>query len=125
MTSMTIYSYICGACGSKQEIARGMNDDELPVLCDICAFVMCRDWLVDFGRQRSGKNWPYFSYAAGVHPKQVPEMMKFDKEHGVSTEYLDGDPQMKSPSHRRKYCEAHGLFDRNAGLSDPVPARCR
>jgi len=122
---MTLYSYICPACRNKQEVARHMNDDELPVLCEKDGFVMRRDYKADFSNRQPCGNWPYYSYAAGVHPKQVPEMMKFDKEHGVSTEYLDGDPQMKSPGHRKKYCEAHGLFDRNAGLNDPVPARCR
>ena len=123
---MTIYSYICEACGHKQEVGRGMNDDELPVLCNVCGFVMHRDWQADFGRQYHGDIWPMESYAAGVHPKQIPDMVKFDKEHGVPTDYSeDGDPVFRGPKHRRKYCEAHGLFDRNAGLSDPVPARCR
>ncbi len=123
---MTTYSYICEACGHKQEIARGMNDDELPVLCNQCSFVMQRDWSADFGRKRNCGNWPFASYAAGVHPKQVPEMMAFDKKHEVPTDYTeDGDPLFTGPNHRRKYCEAHGLFDRNAGLSDPVPASCR
>ena len=123
---MAIYSYICDACGHKKEVARGMNDDELPVLCDICSFVMCRDWQADFGRQHFGDIWPMASYAAGVNPKQIPEMRMFDAKHEVPTDYTeDGDPVFKSPGHRRKYCQAHGLFDRNAGHSDPVPARCR
>jgi len=123
---MTIYSYICGACGNKQEVGRGMNDDELPVLCNKCSFVMSRDYKTDFGRQHHGDIWPMESYAAGVHPKQIPEMVEFDKKHGVPTDYSeDGDPVFRGPRHRRRYCEAHGLFDRNAGLSDPVPARCR
>lgn len=123
---MTIYSYICGACGNKQEVARGMNDDELPVLCNKCAFVMRRDLQADFGRQHHGDIWPLTSYAAGVHHKQIPEMRKFDKKHEVITDYTpDGDPILTSPSHRRKYCQAHGLYDRNAGYSDPIPARCR
>ena len=123
---MTIYSYICEACGHKQEVRRGMNEEEVPVLCNKCSFVMCRDWQADFGRQRHGDIWPMESYAAGVHPKQIPEMVEFDKKHGVPTDYTpDGDPVFRGPKHRRRYCEAHGLFDRNAGLSDPVPARCR
>ena len=123
---MVTYSYICLACFEKKEIARGMNDDELPVLCDKCSFVMCRDWQADFGKRSPCGNWPMASYAAGVHPKQIPEMRAFDKKHGVPTDYSsDGDPEFRGPKHRRKYCEAHGLFDRNAGLSDPVPARCK
>ena len=123
---MVIYTYMCLACGNKQEVARGMNDEELPVLCDKCSFVMKRDFQTDFGARSHCGNWPMTSYAAGVHPKQIPEMEKFDKEHGVPTHYSgDGDPSFTSPTHRRKYCEAHGIFDRNAGHSDPVPANCR
>ena len=124
--SMTIYSYICETCGHKQEEARGMNDDELPVLCNKCAFVMRRDFQADFGKHQPCSTWPMESYAAGVHPKQVPEMRAIDKKHGVPTDYTsDGDPVFRGPAHRRRYCEAHGLYDRNAGLSDPVPASCR
>lgn len=123
---MTIYSYICGACGSQQEIARGMNDDELPVLCVKDGFVMSRDFQADFGKRKPCGNWPMESYAAGVHPKQISEMRAFDKKHEVPTDYTsEGDPVFRGPRHRRKYCEVHGLFDRNAGLSDPVPAVCR
>ena len=99
-----------------------MSESGLPVLCDKCSFVMVRDFHAESGRQYHGDIWPMASYAAGVHPKQIPEMKKFDREHGVPTDYTEeGDPVLTSPSHRRKYCQAHGLFDRNAGYSDPVP----
>ena len=123
---MTIYTYKCNACGHKQEVSRGMNEDEQLVICEKCSTIMQRDFQTDFGKKSHCGNWPMASYAAGVNPKQIPEMREFDKEHGVPTDYTsEGDPIMKSPAHRRKYCEAHGLFDRNAGLNDPVPARCR
>ena len=103
-----------------------MNEDILPVYCDKDKSLMCRDYQADFGKRQPCGTWPMESYAAGVHPKQIPEMREFDKKHGVPTDYTpDGDPRFTSPKHRRKYCEAHGMFDRNAGLSDPVPARCR
>ena len=95
---MTIYSYICLTCGHKQEVARRMNDDELPVLCDKCSFVMSRDFQADFGKRKPCGNWPMESYAAGVNPKQIPEMRKFDKKHGVPTDYSpDGDPVFRTP----------------------------
>ena len=122
---MPTYSYKC-SCGQKKEVVKPMSESDLPVLCDECSFVMMRDFKVDFGKQHYGDIWPMASYAAGVHPKQIPEMRKFDAEHEVPTEYTpDGDPVFKGPGHRKKYCEAHGLFDRNAGHSDPVPARCQ
>ena len=102
-----------------------MSESDLPVLCDIDGFVMTRDFKADFGKQRIADIWPQVSYAAGVHPDDVPKEMAFDKAHGVSTEYSDGDPVWTSRSHRKKYCEAHRIFDRNAGYGDPVPERCR
>lgn len=119
---MPTYSYKC-SCGQKQEVVKPMKDVTLPVLCEKDGFVMARDFQADFGRQRYGDIWPMASYAAGVHPKQIPEMRAFDKKHEVPTEYTSGgDPVFTGPKHRRKYCQAHGLFDRNAGHSDPTPA---
>jgi len=120
-----IYCFICG-CGHRQEAKRPMSESDLPLLCDIDGFVMARDFSAELGRQYHGDIWPMASYAAGVHHKQIPEMRKFDAEHEVKTDYTpDGDPLFTGPKHRKKYCEAHNLYDRNAGLSDPVPARCR
>lgn len=103
-----------------------MSESDLPVLCDIDAFVMDRDFAAELGRQHSGEIWPMASYAAGVHHKQIPEMRAIDKKNGVPTEYTeDGDPILRGPRHRKKYLETHGLYDRNAGYTDPVPARCR
>jgi len=99
-----------------------MKDSEKLVLCDVDAFVMKRDFKADFGKQQFGDIWPYASYAAGVSASEVPAMCKIDRENGVPTEYTpDGDPIMRSKSHRKKYCEAHGLYDRNAGYGDPTP----
>ena len=80
----------------------------------------------DFGIERkkvitSCGTYPFASSAVGVHPDEVPEMVALDNKLGVPTEYVDGDPVFTSKSHRKKYCEAHGTFDRNAGFSDPKP----
>lgn len=122
---MPTYSYKC-SCGQRQEVVRPMSESDLPVLCEKDGFVMARDYKTDFGRQHHGDIWPMASYAAGIHHKQIPEMREIDKKNEVPTDYTpDGDPVFTGPKHRRKYCEAHGLYDRNAGHSDPVPARCR
>ena len=123
---MTTYTFICKVCGQTKEIVRLMTDFDLPVYCDKDKTKMRQDFQADFGKHQPCSTWPMESYAAGVHPKQIPEMRAFDKKHEVETDYTpDGDPVFTGPKHRRKYCEAHGLYDRNAGLSDPVPARCR
>lgn len=122
---MTIYTFTC-SCGHTREINRPMSNPPKWAKCKICGNTMHRDLQIDFGKQYHGDIWPMESYAAGVHHKQIPEMRAFDKKHNVPTDYTpDGDPVFRGPKHRRKYCEAHGLFDRNAGLSDPVPARCK
>ena len=122
---MPVYTYKC-SCGQTQEINRPMKDYKKRVRCKKCKKIMRRDFQADFGKQYFGDIWPMASYAAGVHPKQIPEMREIDRKNGVPTDYTeDGDPVFTGPKHRREYCEVHGLFDRNAGLSDPVPARCR
>lgn len=68
-------------------------------------------------------NWPQVSYAAGVHPAQVPEQQAVLKAAGVRTTHYtkDGDPIFEDRLHRKEVCEALGLFDRNGGYSDPQP----
>lgn len=64
--------------------------------------------------------WPMPSLAAAVHPDQVPEAMEHDRKHGIPTQYTDhGEPIFTGPQHRKRYCEVHGLYDRNGGYSDP------
>ena len=122
---MATYCFIC-SCGNRKEVKRPMSESDLPILCEKDGFVMDRDFCSELGRQYHGDIWPMASYAAGVHPKQIPEMVAIDRKNGVPTDYTeDGDPVFRGPRHRKKYCEVHGLFDRNAGYSDPVPARCK
>lgn len=65
-------------------------------------------------------NWPMVSDAMGVHPGQIREAMATDQKLGVRAEYTrDGSVIFESPAHRKRYCEAHGVFDRNGGYSDP------
>lgn len=68
-------------------------------------------------------NYPMVSYAAGVHPAQIREQQAVLKAAGVRTTHYtkDGDPVFEDRRHRKEVCEALGLFDRNAGHSDPTP----
>ncbi len=122
---MPEYTFKC-SCGNRQTVIRPMSESDLPVLCEVDSFVMNRDYQTDYGKQRFGDIWPFASYAAGVSAAEIPAMRKIDKENGVPTDYTgDGDPVFTGPKHRKKYCEVHNLFDRNAGHNDPVPASCR
>ena len=97
-----------------------MADSSKPKKCE-CGQPMQRDMKAEQrGRRNVCDTYPFHSTAAGVAPSQVPEMMEFDRQHGVATTYnRDGEPEFRSPGHRRAYCKAHGLVDRNAGYSDP------
>jgi hypothetical protein len=83
---------------------------------------MHRDFWAEVNGRKRTDGWPMVSEMAGINPDQIKEYQEFDKKMGVPTEYTpDGDVVWTSRSHRKKYCEAHRLFDRNAGYSDPQP----
>lgn len=65
-------------------------------------------------------NYPMESVAVGVSPKQVKEAEEHSRKIGVPTHFTKrGDAIFESAAHRKRYCEATGFFDRNAGYSDP------
>jgi len=65
-------------------------------------------------------NWPLESDAAGVHPDQIAEARQHSIKAGVPTEFTpDGRAIFTSRKHRKDYCRAIGLHDRNGGYSDP------
>lgn len=61
------------------------------------------------------------SYSAGVNPKQIQEAMAADRRMGVSIDYdpKTGDAIFTSAAQRKRYSEAHGLYDLNGGYGDP------
>lgn len=71
--------------------------------------------------------WPAKgTMALAVHPDTVEEMRKKCDDLGVPTDfYREGykaGPILRSRHHRREYVEkVMGMFDRDAGYSDPVP----
>lgn len=80
-----------------------------------------RDYKAEHGNfQHCPGNWPMYSDAAGVGEDQVEEATKHSREIGIPTDFTpDGRAIFTSPGHRKKYCEAIGMFDRNGGYSDP------
>ena len=66
--------------------------------------------------------WPMNSSAAGCHPDQIGEAHAESVRQGVPTQFTsEGDAIFESRSHRKKYCEANGLFDRSGGYGDAQP----
>lgn len=74
------------------------------------------------GGTKVSANWPMASDAAGVNPDQRQEAYDESVRLGVPTEFnSEGQAVFTSAAHRKEYCEKNGLFDRNAGYSDPLP----
>ena len=65
--------------------------------------------------------YPMWSDALGVNPDQIPEAMAADREAGFNTEYHPDTGAIRFPDKatRKRYCEAHGYHDMNAGYGDP------
>lgn len=74
-------------------------------------------------RRKTKAKWPMTSVNAGVNPNQIGELRQFWTEHGITgcDVNSEGDVIWESPGARKRDCEARGLYDRNAGYSDPQP----
>lgn len=76
-------------------------------------------------------NYPMVSSAAGVHPADIKAHMDHLRAGGLGqvNHNSDGDIIFESKGQRKRVCEFLGLYDRNAGPSDPQPkvrtASCR
>lgn len=83
-----------------------------------------RDIETEFkGTRTFPNNWPLHSDAMGVHPGQTREAYEESVKMGIPTQFdSDGRAVFTDAKHRKKYCEAFGFHDRNAGYSDPVPS---
>lgn len=91
------------------------------VVLDDGAFA-ARDFKADMVGTRPSGNWPQVCTLDGVHPSQVKEAESESVKMGVPTHFTpQGGPIFESPRHRRNYYEGIGMYDRNAGPSDPVP----
>ncbi len=62
------------------------------------------------------------SVALAVHPSQVGEAAQDAEARGVPTSFTaDGCPVFESRTHRKRYMQAYGYFDRDAGYGDAAP----
>jgi len=79
-----------------------------------------RDYVAEHGRFRDcAGNWPLCSDAAGVHPERIEEAIKVDRKLGVEAEYrVDGRVVFRDREHRKKFCRAHKMRDRDGGYGD-------
>lgn len=121
---MPLYCYKC-VCGKTAEVAREMAESGKRKRCK-CKKYMKRDVQAENnGHKSTPGTYPFASTAAGIDVDEIPEMRKIDAAGGCVTDYTTGpnggDPIFTGPQHRKKYLKLHGLFDRNAGYTDPTP----
>jgi len=117
-----IYCFICDECFETKELHRSIEKRNDLVKCQ-CGKDMRRDIQAEQGGHRAiNDTYPFASYALGIDPSEVAEHTAKDIANGVQTEYNgDGEPIFRDKSHRKKYCESYGYYDRNAGYGDPKP----
>lgn len=73
-------------------------------------------------RNRKSSGWPQHSIALAVHPKQIAKATAHSHKIGVPVTFDgQGNCILENRSHRKRYCEAIGAFDRNGGYGDPQP----
>jgi len=79
-----------------------------------------RDFRAEIGVVGPLAKWPFHSTAMGVHPSQAAEAERKSVELGCPTHYdrETGDPEMRSPGHRREFCRTHSFVDLDGGYSD-------
>jgi len=119
-----IYCYVCPRCKHRQEVIKPMSESSVSVPCEKCNTIMSRDIRSEHSSfHNTPGNYPMESNAAGVAVKQAAEAEQHSREIGIPTHFNreTGNPVFTSKQHRKKYCEANGLYDRNAGHSDPKP----
>ena len=82
---------------------------------------MQRDFQAEHkGTRHAPGNWPMESDAAGVAASQVKEATEHANSIGIPTNFTEeGSAIFTSAQHRKDYCRAIGMHDRNGGYGDP------
>lgn len=117
------YCYKCFTCNTVTERVSMVEGRKAWVRCSKCGRRAVRDLQGEHGQHRDTPgNYPRLSEAVGCHPKQVAAYSKIAKEKGVPTEITKGGfVKFRDKTHERKFCQALGYYQRNAGFSDATP----
>ena len=128
---MPMYPFRCHCCSKSFEVYRPMRDASLPAGCPVCLHAADRDWSITpqtrvkasehsagFGNKPCN-TWPLRSNAFRVaNPRQMQEHLAFNERRGVKTEYdKDRRPIFTGPRHKKRFLEARGAVDPDAGCS--------
>lgn len=112
---MPVYCYECPACGRVREsyFARA---EEAPTFtrCHCGAGrQMRRSFSAEHrtGRRAVEGKWPLVSVSAGVHPKQIPELVRRHPDEVNMYDRRTGNVIFHSRQERRKFLKRHHLND--------------
>jgi hypothetical protein len=116
-----IYCFKCEKCSSTKEVVLSVSERDTAVLCDCDGQKMIRDYQAEFAGKHTAGTWPMESDAAGVNPEQAKEAHAHSLKIGIPTQFNSetGAAIFTSRKHRKDYCQAIGLYDRNGGYGDP------
>jgi hypothetical protein len=72
---------------------------------------------------RKHNHGPVESDAMGCHPSQIPEMRAAAAKKGLKVDFDPkyGTAKFATRKQYKEYAEAHGMYARNGGYSDPQP----
>jgi hypothetical protein len=114
------YAYSC-ECGESFDRTMPISQCTRKVKCE-CGRVAKRDFAAEHGSTAHiPGNWPMQSDAMGVHPSQCKDAYEQSVRLGVPTRFdrKTGCAVLESAGHRKRFAEALGYYDRNAGYGDP------
>jgi len=121
--------YKCSGCGEM--FSESIDNSEEPIpsvfVCECGKSASLKKWKYTESENenysgRTSIGWPLHSDAMGVHPSQAKQAYEESVKIGVPTSFDKlGRAIFESRSHRKKYCERMGYYDKNAGYSDPQP----
>jgi hypothetical protein len=113
--------YYCFTDDQDNTISRFYRMGKAPKQITLGGVIFKRDIRAEHaGTKHTPGNWPLKSDAAGVHPNQIKEAYEHSVKIGIPTQFTpDGRAIFTGKKHRKDYCRAIGLHDRNGGFGDP------
>ena len=111
---MPFYCFECPGCRKKEELIRSIGDRNTVILCNVCSFVMVRDFSAEHGAKTFAEAGSFWSDTMGCAPEQVADERK---RHPDWTFSDDGQVLVEGLKDQRKKCRDLEMvnFDDNIG----------
>jgi hypothetical protein len=113
----------CYTTKDGQTVERSFPMGEAPEKVRVKGKVARRDYTAESKGGMKSSCWPMVAdLSCAIDADQVAEARAYDKFAECPTEYVPVEgspgefaPKLDNPHHRKRYMEAHALFDRNGG----------